>query len=274
MASRINYVVDPSDGLRGLSVGFWSADKTDRIRRYVDACWAARSHFSHRSYIDLFCGPGRIFERSERQWQNGSALAAYSQSMLRGGAFTEFTIGDIDATNLGACEQRLRALGAEPTVLLGPAQSTVTQVVQQANPFGLHLTVLDPFNLNLLDFSVIAELARLKHIDIVVHFSLMDLRRNLIMQYRDGGVFDLVAPNWRIHVPAERLNKREAVREFENYWISLVEQTGLRASVHRPVFKNGRRAELYRLILLSRSDVAHKIWNSATSDPNQRGFSF
>lgn len=142
------------------------------------------------------------------------------------------------------------------------------------NRGGLTLAVLDPFSLNLLDFSVIDRLAMLKRIDIIVHFSLMDLRRNLITQYRDGGgPFDLVAPDWRIHVHAEHLNKRDIAREFENYWTHLIERTGLRVASHRPVFKNTRRSELYRLALLSRSDHAHKIWNSATVDPKQRGFS-
>ncbi len=271
MAARVNYDIDPSDRLRGLSVGFWSADKTDRIRRYVDASWAARARYSHRTYIDLFCGPGRVYERSERRWLDGSAVSAFGQSKITGGAFTKFIIGDIDTTNLDACRTRLVARGGDPEALLGPAHSTVQEVLSRVHPYGLHLAVLDPFNLNLLDFSIINSLARLRHVDIIVHFSLMDLRRNLIQQFAEGGSFDQVAPGWRIHVPAERLNKREATRAFEAYWVHLVEQTGLRVAVHRPVFKNSRRAELYRLILLSRHDLAHKLWNSATSDPNQRG---
>ena len=275
MSSSVKYRVDPLDGLRALSVGFWSADKTDRIRRYVHACWAARSRFPHRTYIDLFCGPGRVYERFGEDWQDGSAVSAFSQSMQEGGAFTKFIIGDIDPVNLDACAARISKHGGQPIALLGPAQDTVVRALEQANGGGLNLAVLDPFNLNLLDFSVINTLARLKHIDIIVHFSLMDLRRNLITQYRDGGgSFDLVAPGWRIHVPAEQLTKREAPAAFENYWIRLVEQTGLRAAVNRPVFKNGKRAELYRLMLLSRHDLAHKIWNSSTSDSAQRGFGF
>ena len=272
MASRVNYQFDPDDGLRGLSVGFWSADKTDRIRRYVDASWAARTRFSHRTYIDLFCGPGRVYERSERRWLDGSAVSAFEQSKSKEGKFSKFIIGDIDESNLDACKTRLVARGGEPEALLGPAQRTVQDVLNRVSRSGLHLAVLDPFNLNLLDFSVIRSLASLPHVDIIVHFSLMDLRRNLVTQFREGGSFDHVAPKWRIHVPAERLNKKDATREFEAYWVHLVEQTGLRVSVHRPVFKNRKRAELYRLILLSRHDLAHKLWNSATSDPNQRGF--
>jgi three-Cys-motif partner protein len=160
-------------------------------------------------------------------------------------------------------------------LLEGPADETVVRAVKQIGQSGLNLAVLDPFNLDLLQFSVIRTLATLKHVDIIAHFSLMDLRRNLITQYREGGgSFDLVAPNWRNHVRAERLNKREAPQMFENYWIKLVEQTGLKASLHRPVFKNSRRAELYRLILFSRHPTAHKIWNSATTDPTQSGFNF
>ncbi len=275
MSSRVKYRVDPLDGLRALSVGFWSADKTDRIRRYVHACWAARSRFPDRTYIDLFCGPGRVYERFGGEWQDGSAVSAFTQSMREGGAFTKFIIGDIDPINLDACAARISMRGGQPIALLGPAQETVVRALEQADGGGLNLAVLDPFNLNLLDFSVINTLARLKHIDIIVHFSLMDLRRNLITQYRDGGgSFDLVAPGWRIHVPAEQLTKREAPAAFEDYWIGLVEQTGLRAAVNRPVFKNGKRAELYRLMLLSRHDLAHKIWNSSAADSAQRGFGF
>ena len=275
MASRVKYAVDPFDELRGRSVGFWSADKTDVIRRFVDACWSTRFHYSHRTYIDLFCGPGRVYERSAGNWQDGSALSAFSQSNLKGGAFTKFIIGDIDATNLEACTTRLTSRGGQPIALLGSAHKTVARALDEVNSSGLNLAVLDPFSLNLLDFSVISTLARLKRIDIIVHFSLMDLRRNLITQYQEGGgTFDSVAPDWRIHVPAERLNKREATREFENYWVHLVEQTGLKVSVNRPVFKNSKRAELYRLILLSKHPHAHKIWNSSTSDPNQLGLGF
>jgi three-Cys-motif partner protein len=275
MASRVRYVDDPIDGLRALSVGFWSADKTDRIRRYVHACWAARARFSQRTYIDLFCGPGRVYERFGKEWQDGSAVSAFSQSSREGGAFTKFIIGDIDPINLKACADRISNRGGQPIVLQGPAQETVVQAVKHVNHSGLNLAVLDPFSLNLLDFSVISTLAKLNHVDIIAHFSLMDLRRNLITQYRDGGgPFDLVAPNWRNHVSAERLNKREAPQAFENYWINLIQQTGLTAAVNRPVFKNAKRAELYRLILFSRNDLAHKIWNSAASDPAQRGFEF
>jgi three-Cys-motif partner protein len=207
MASPIKYIDDPIDGLRALSVGFWSADKTDRIRRYVHACWGARTHFPQRAYIDLFCGPGRVYERSGREWQDGSAVSAFSQSTREGGAFTKFIIGDIDPTNLNACAARISRRGGAPILLPGPAHETVMQAIKHLDYAGLNLAVLDPFSLNLLQFSVISTLAKLKHVDIITHFSLMDLRRNLITQYRDGGgSFDLVAPNWRDHVPAEQLS--------------------------------------------------------------------
>lgn len=275
MSSKAKYVIDPVDGLPALSVGFWSADKTDRIRRYVDACWAVRTRFPQRAYVDLFCGPGRVYERFGKMWQDGSAVSAFSQSEKKGGAFTKFIVGDIDSTNLESCAQRITSRGGSPTILLGPADKTVINAMDHLAGSGLSLAVLDPFNLNLLQFSVISTLAKLKHIDIIVHFSLMDLRRNLITQYRDhGGSFDLVAPDWRTNVRAEELNKREAPHLFENYWINLVEKTGLKAAVNRPVFRNVRRHELYRLILFSRNDRAHQIWNSAASDPTQRGFAF
>jgi hypothetical protein len=45
--------------------------------------------------------------------------------------------------------------------------------------YGLHFALLDPHNLGALSFSIIEQLAKLKHVDILVHVSVSDLQRNV-----------------------------------------------------------------------------------------------
>ncbi|MFG6429788.1 hypothetical protein [Roseateles sp. LYH14W] len=82
--------------------------------------------------------------------------------------------------------------------------------MKKAVPFGaLALSYIDPYNLEYLSFSVIERLAKLQHVDFAVHFSIMDLHRNIDMELdpkRD--LFKDALPGWRDRVPAEALSKK------------------------------------------------------------------
>ena len=66
----------------------------------------------------------------------------------------------------------------------------VNQVVNAINPYGLHLVFLDPFNLAQLPFSIIERMLRVQRMDMIIHFSLQDLQRNLDKHSRVGGTLD------------------------------------------------------------------------------------
>ena len=81
---------------------------------------------------------------------------------------------------------------------VGAAIQTVDRVVNKLNPYGLHFTFLDPFNLGDLAFEVIRKLAEVKHMDILLHMSAQDLNRNLRMYIRNPpSPLDMFAPGWR-----------------------------------------------------------------------------
>src|SRR3954467_2676507 len=112
---------DPCPGLRVLEIGEWSLEKHDLLRRYVHASWAARQKWPHRSFIDLFCGPGRVAVRKRNVQTDGGAVVAWRQAKATGGRFTQIVIGDIDPIAAEACKARLDALQAPVETLVGPA---------------------------------------------------------------------------------------------------------------------------------------------------------
>lgn len=259
---------DPCPGLPILDIGEWSLEKHDLLRKYVDASWAARQKWPHRCFIDLFSGPGRVKVRKSNVVTDGGAVVAWRQASQKGGRFTKIIVGDIDPNALNACKTRLEALGAPVEALEGPATQTVDQVLRIVNPNGLHLAYLDPYNIEQLPFSVIERLAKFKNIDILVHFSVMDLQRELELDFeRDQSRFELFAPNWRNKIDPRLMSKQEARAEFVRYWLSLVDSLGFSCSRERPLMTNSKNGPLYRMMFLMRHKLADKLWSDIAKPP-------
>lgn len=265
---------DPCPGLSVLPIGEWSLEKHDLLRKYVHASWAARQKWSHRSFIDLYCGPGRVAVRNSGIETDGGAIVAWRQAQSTGGCFTQVIVGDLDASSAAACKARLEALHAPVQSLVGPADTTVERVLEIVNPNGLHLAYLDPFNLEHLPFSIIQRLAKFKNIDIVVHFSIMDLQRELELDFvRDESRFELFAPGWKFHVDPRTVSKREARNQFVTYWLSLVDSLGFSCSRERPLMTNNKNGPLYRMMFLMRHPLAKKLWDDIAKPSQGKLFS-
>lgn len=104
------------------------------------------------------------------------------------------------------------------TAFPGAAEATVDQVLKAIPKGALCLAYLDPYNLQYLSFKVIEKLARLKFVDFAVHFSTMDLRRNVLMEYNpERARFDDAAPGWRQHVDPLAFVRGDADEAFFDY---------------------------------------------------------
>jgi three-Cys-motif partner protein len=245
-----------------LEVGDWSIEKHHLLRRYVGASCAARRKWPKRGFIDLFCGPGRTRVKGTDVETDGGAVVAWRQAKLNLVEFTDVIIGDIDKDSLLACEKRLLALNAPVTALLGPADQTVDEAIKRLPTNGLHLAYLDPFNMEHLPFTVIEKLAKYRNIDIVVHFSVMDLQRDMELDFlRDASRFEAFAPGWKSHVDVSSLTKQGARNAFVKHWLSLVESLGFRCSKEMPLMTNSNNGPLYRMMFLMRHPLAEKLWN-------------
>ena len=263
MSAKADLVADEADGLPTLVVGDWAPEKLQRLERYIDCAREARRKFPIRTYVDLFCGFGRVQLRKTREFLDGSPVAAWKMSRDKGVPFTSVFIADADESRAKTCEQRLRVLDAPVTAMSGEADATAVRVANQLERRGLHLAFLDPYNIGALTFTTIEKLARLEHIDLIVHFSTHDLTRNLVTYLRNKDPrLEKFAPGWEKAVDVRQSS--EATRfDFMTYWISCVERLGLTCAPDLPQVTNDRKQALYRLAFFSREPLAIKLWKDA-----------
>lgn len=146
------------DGLPRELVGAWVKKKHAHLSGYVGRARAARQKFlgpgrAGATYIDLFCGPGRARIRDSAEVVDGSAVAAWRETLAYGARFSAVHAADRDASLLAACEARLKRLDAPVLAHSGATASVIDGIAVKLNPHALHLGFLDPYNLESLHFS-------------------------------------------------------------------------------------------------------------------------
>jgi three-Cys-motif partner protein len=270
-----HYSLD-EEGLLAENVGPWPVDKLKIVTDYIQASGAARRSYlgTGAAYIDVFCGPGRSKIRTTGQFIDGSPVAAFKKAQGSLAPFTSLNISDADPELLTAAEKRLLTIGAPVQAIPGPASSAMPKIVRSLNRHGLHFAFLDPHNLGSLSFDLFESLAALKRIDIIVHVSLSDLRRNADRYTSTAhDEFDNFAPRWRDHVGTD-MNQVALRAAILRYWSEKVMNLGLPRAQHCELIKGIQKQHLYWLILLARHELAHSLWSKISSSARAPGFDF
>jgi three-Cys-motif partner protein len=261
-------VVDPADGLVADEVGYWADEKHERLRRYIDVSRGARAKFlppkndGGAAYIELFAGSGRAKIRENGKFVDGSPLVALKAAIASGAQFSELHFNDLDPEKIAALDSRVRAAGRAANIYNDPADQAVDKIVDALNPYGLHFAFLDPFNLDQLPFSIIRKLARLSHMDLLIHVSVQDLQRNLDQASRPGGALDIFMPaGWRDHVNLNQAIKplRAALLE---YWLEQIRSLNKEPSKGVELVVGSKNQRLYWLVFVSGHDLGQKLWNA------------
>ncbi|MFN6995629.1 MAG: three-Cys-motif partner protein TcmP [Aquincola tertiaricarbonis] len=248
-------------------VGWWVPGKKHRLLAdYVEATWPARSKFSHRVFIDLFCGPGRVQVAGQSETLDGGAVVAWRQSQrMAAGAFTHVFVGDKAPDRVDACVARLKAAGAPAVGFAGPASVTATQVRALVPRGSLCLAYLDPYNLQYLSFDIIKTLAALPKIDFAVHFSVMDLKRNVLTEI-DRRRFDAAVPGWQQRIDAQAMPTHRLADAFFDLWCEEVAALGFKVSRRMPLIATSHGAPIYRLVFLTRHELPDSIWHDIAQE--------
>jgi three-Cys-motif partner protein len=259
------YVIG-DDGLLVEKVGPWAKDKLEIVGDYIQISGPTRRKYrkNRPAFIDAFCGPGRSLIRSTGEYIDGSAVTAFKQGKHSVERFSTIEIADLEPELLAAATTRLEKLEAPVRATPGPAVEAIANIVSSLNQYGLHFALLDPHNLGALSFSIIEQLAKLKHIDILVHVSVSDLQRNADLYSSEvQRQFDEFAPDWRKQVSLDA-NLQSVRAAMIEYWSDLVERLGLPRAKHTELIKGTGNQRLYWLMLLSRHPRAHQFWNKIT----------
>jgi three-Cys-motif partner protein len=266
---------DPRPGLvvergpHGTGVGDWVPKvKHTLLAKYISAASGAMRRWPERVFIDPFCGPGRVQVEGEAFDRDGGSLVAWRQAQECKVPFTRMLLGDLDAKRAAAAQMRLAALGAPVQVLEGPAEATVQRMVAEVPRGALCLAYLDPYNLSLLSFDMIRTLAKLPKVDFAVHFSTMDLLRNVDAELNpERARFDEVAPGWRDALRG--ISKQNLPVAFQKYWISLVQGLGFEFSQAITLVNNSRGNEIYRLVFFARHNLPIRLWGDVAKSPTR-----
>lgn len=262
---RPDLFVDRGEDQKG--VGKWIPEqKHVYLAKYIGAASEAMKVWPRRVYIDPFCGPGRLQVENESFTRDGGSLVAWRQAAKLGAPYTQVLVGDINPVKLSANRDRLTALGAPVTAFEGPAVETVKEMVKHVQPGSLCLAYIDPYNLAYLSMEIIETLATLKNVDFAVHFSTMDLLRNVDAELDpDRARFDEVAPGWR-NMPS--MSKASLPVEFMKYWMRMVQDLGFKFSREQPLVHNNTNKEIYRLVFFARHKLPNKLWGDIAKSPN------
>lgn len=260
-------------GPKDEGVGSWVPQEKHRLlRHYLSGSRYAWARFPRRVFIDPFSGPGRIQVKGEPFTRDGGSIVAWRE-LAEVAPFTHVFVGDIDPERCSACRQRLEALGAPVAGFVGPAIDTVKQMVSQVPRGALTMAYIDPYNLEYLSFEIIRELASLPKIDLAVHFSTMDLQRNVDFELDPKRArFDDAAPGWR-SIRAVRGSKASLRAAFFAYWCELVKKLGFEHSREMPLVRNEQGAAIYRLVFFAKHAFPQKIWNDVARSPQGDMFS-
>jgi three-Cys-motif partner protein len=163
---------------------------------------AMRKKFLHRVYIDLFAGPGYCMDRDRGEIFEGSSLAAYKLKV----PFTSYILVDIDKRATDSLAKAIQLASPERSrsayVLNMDANTDIGRILSFVPVVESCISVafLDPSGLD-IHFDTIRRLSEYKRMDILIHFSVFDLNRNLeryrVSKSKADRFFG--TPDWRNH---------------------------------------------------------------------------
>ncbi len=132
-------------------------------------------------------------------------------------------------------------------------------IVSKLSKNGLHFAYLDPFNLMTLPFSVIQTLGKFQRMDLLIHFSMMDLQRNVKQLMRSERLNEF-APGWKDSIDPNMRGDIKVQAVFQ-YWCELIKGLGYKDPTYQAeLVKGDRNQPLYRLVLASKDNLGKDFW--------------
>jgi three-Cys-motif partner protein len=267
-----------ADGQSVQCVGPWAEDKYFFLERYLNASCEARRKFADKGnavYIDLFSGPGRCIVREEKREIESGGIRALRRDEA---PFNEFFYFDISTDNINALIQRV-GIDSTRHVEKGDSNLLVSSLVKQlaSKSYRYHFAFIDPYGPDNLKFTTLASLAKFKRMDLLIHFPIGAIKRNLKswIKSKDTIFDEFMGTNiWRDKI--KNIPGTDIFRVLLDIYGGQLQsigypEEGLRlAASDRNIYsglptvpvRNTKDVELYALILASKHELGQKIWNS------------
>ena len=175
-----NCLIPGLDGLPVQCVGPWVEDKYFFLERYLNASREARKKFAEKGnavFIDLFAGPGRGIIKNEKKEIGSGGMRAFKINIV---PFNDHFFFDISGTNVESLKRRI-GNHLNYHVTQGDSNVLVYDLVKELlkHSYRYHFVFIDPFGPEGLKFNTLKELAKLKRMDMLIHFPIGAIKRNL-----------------------------------------------------------------------------------------------
>lgn len=270
-----------TDNLAVQCVGPWVEDKYFFLEKYLNATREVRRKYSDNNnavFIDLFSGPGRCIIRNEKREIDSGGLLSL---MRKEASFNEYHY--IDKSGINIASFRKRANNQKGCHFhLGDSNDIVKSLVKELlkKSYRYHFAYIDPFGPENLHFTTLTKLAELRRMDMLIHFPIGPIKRNLhSWMDKSNTILDkfLGTDTWRIQLKKEQKQIHSNVSQimldiFKGRLISIgYPREGLfAASSDKSTYpglpivpvKNTKKVSLYVLILAAKHQRAQKIWQS------------
>jgi three-Cys-motif partner protein len=258
-----------TDGLPVRLVKPHSAQKARMVSRDLGTVGRAMNRkWFEVAYLELYCGPGYLFDEGSDEEVPGSPLQALGIKA----PFDRYVFSDFSGLCVEALRKRIAALrvespGLPPTdVLEGDANDPkhLDLVCSLIDPRSLVIAYLDPAKPN-LDFSTVRYLAeRFKFIDLIINLPFSGIHRSLAAGGVDGPSRMLNHPNPKALLRPDEGGTAAAIRA---HYDEQLRSLGLVHIARRCIKTMPTNSPLYDIVLASRKDTAVELWEKANLKP-------
>ncbi|MEK6656755.1 MAG: three-Cys-motif partner protein TcmP [Nitrospirota bacterium] len=273
-----NCLIHGLDGLPVQCVGPWVEDKFFFLERYLNASCEARRRFADKGnavFIDLFSGPGRCIIKDEKREIDGGGIRALNRNEA---PFNECFCFDISKVNVDTLKKRTSAK-TTCHVECGDSNSLINELINilLKHKYRYHFAFIDPFGPDGLKFATLKMLAKLDKMDMLIHFPIGAIKRNLKtwIKHKNTILDNLLGTDsWRKAIEGFTDDKifGALINVFKEQLKSIgypekglkMESSNIDIYTGLPTVsvKNTKEVDLYVLILASKHPLGQKIWSS------------
>lgn len=242
----------------------WTIFKHNFIKGYCEIVTKAMAKKYHLTYIDIFCGPGKYFDRANGVQLNGSPLIAMEY------AFNNYIFVDCNKQNVKALQYCLQNESRNTDILLNDCNRAANDINVKLRPYSLSFCLADPDNLRQLRYDTLKTIAQGKKVDLLINFPYwMDYKRNAkdyVNGKKDSTPADLFfgTKEWK------NILKRNGLKFTDKFFKELIElylYQFYKIGYARPrkidnfqIIKNTIGKPIYLLLFLSKNELGYKFW--------------
>ncbi|HDZ54590.1 MAG TPA: three-Cys-motif partner protein TcmP [Candidatus Nealsonbacteria bacterium] len=253
-----------NDGLALRCSGYWSKDKIEHLKYFIDIfSGAMKKKWPKLYYIDLFSGPGKCIIREGLKEIDGTCLEAINLK----NKFTKYFLIDKNPVCINSLKQRAKEKNSVEYYNEDCNLAIGNIIKKSISDNSLSLAVIDPDSLQ-FHFSSYKQLAKRK-IDLIVNYPIASVERAVsaaLIRKLNSKKLDKFHPGWKDIANKKTWgNSKEInIRNLCKNYIDMIKGLGYFSSPSLVIFKNIKNTSLYYLILFSKHERGIEFWEKKT----------